>query len=157
MVRVLFVCLGNICRSPTAEGVFRRLVQERGLSARILVDSAGTSGWHEGAPPDPRTLRHAKKRGFDLSDLRARRVREDDFARFDHVLAMDDANLAALRAVCPPAYAGKLRLFLACAPDVGCREVPDPYEGGEDGFEHVLDLCETAARALLEEIVAAGV
>jgi protein-tyrosine phosphatase len=152
MVRVLFVCLGNICRSPTAEGVFRQLVAARGLSDRIEVDSAGTGGWHAGDPPDPRTVQAAARRGLDLSTLRARQVRREDFAAFDHVLAMDEANLRALELLRGDSARARLRLFLACAPDVGCTEVPDPYDGGPAGFERVLDLCEAAARALLDEI-----
>ena len=153
MVRVLFVCLGNICRSPTAEGVFKQLVDARGLADRIDVDSAGTGGWHVGDPPDPRTVRAARARGLDLSTLRARQVTRADFERFDHVLAMDEANLRALQLLRPQApHRARLRLFLSCAPDVGCVEVPDPYDGGPDGFERVLDLCEAAAAALLDEI-----
>ena len=150
-MRVLFVCLGNICRSPTAEGVFRRLLDERGLARRVEVDSCGVGDWHVGKAPDPRTREAAARRGIDLSTLRARQLRDEDFRRFDYLLAMDHDNLAAIRARAPVAHDAHLGLFLAFAgwPD---RAVPDPYYGGEAGFEEVFDLVEQGARGLLAEI-----
>jgi len=150
--RVLFVCLGNICRSPTAHGIFLRLVEEEGLAERILVDSAGTHAYHIGEPPDRRAQEAARKRGFELNSLRARRAVEEDFERFDYVLAMDRSNFEHLRAICPTHAEHKLRLFLTYAPDLGVDEVPDPYYGGTAGFERVLDIIEEAARGLLSEI-----
>lgn len=152
MVSVLFVCLGNICRSPTAHGVFQRLVHEEGLAEHILVDSAGTHAYHINEPPDRRASAAARKRGVDLSALRARRAVEADFERFDYVLAMDRSNLEHLSTLCPPGAEHKLRLFLSYAPTLGYDEVPDPYYGGNAGFERVLDMIEEAARGLLAEI-----
>lgn len=151
-VRVLFVCMGNICRSPTAHGVFRNIVAEAGLADRIEVDSAGTHAYHVGEPPDARAMSTARKRGVDLSDLRARSASRSDFENFDYVLAMDRENLEVLRRLCPRGQEEKLRLFLDFAPDLGRREVPDPYYGGAMGFERVFDMVEEAARGLLEEI-----
>jgi protein-tyrosine phosphatase len=151
-IRVLFVCMGNICRSPTAEGVFRAQVARAGLSERILTDSAGTHGYHIGAPPDPRSVKAAAARGVDISDLRARMVRAEDVARFDYVLAMDRQNHDALATLCKAPANDCLRMFLDFAPEQRRREVPDPYYGGADGFEHVLDLCEAAARGLLAHL-----
>ena len=148
--------MGNICRSPTAEGVFRHLVGEAGLSDQILIDSAGTHGYHAGEPPDRRATAAAAKRGYDLSGQRARQVSEEDFARFDYVLAMDRANLAHLRAVCPLQHTTKLRLFLEFSERFVEREVPDPYYGGAQGFERVLDLAEDAARGLLMHLQQQG-
>lgn len=147
--RVLFVCMGNICRSPTAEGVTRTLAQQQGLADRFEFDSAGTHGYHVGNPPDERTRKAARQRGFDLAALRARQVSEFDFVRFDHILAMDRENLHLLRKACPEEHRGKLRLFLELA-DVPEDEVPDPYYGGPEGFERVLDLVEAGAQALLK-------
>lgn len=147
MVKVLFVCTGNICRSPTAEGVFRHLVEEAGLSHRIAADSAGTHGYHVGEPPDPRTRQAAKARGIDLSGLRARKLVAADFTAFDHILALDHGHLAHIRRVAPPSATAAVALFL---PDG--REVPDPYYGDGAHFEEVLDLCERGARALLDRI-----
>jgi len=152
MPRVLFVCMGNICRSPTAEGVFRQLVREAGLADRIEIDSAGTHGYHVGEPPDRRSQLAARRRGIELSDLRARQVVVEDFERFDWVLAMDKANLRLLRAMCPPERADRLRLLLSFAPEVGEAEVPDPYYGGDHGFERVLDLVEAGGRGLLAHL-----
>ncbi len=152
MVKVLFVCMGNICRSPTAHGVFRELVRQEGLEDAIQIDSAGTHAYHVGNPPDQRAQATARNRGIDLSDLRARQVNPEDFERFDYVLAMDEENLAILRELCPPGREERLRLFLDFAPQRPEREVPDPYYGGPQGFEHVFDLVEEAARGLLEEI-----
>ncbi len=152
MVKVLFVCMGNICRSPTAHGVFRELVRREGLEDAIQIDSAGTHAYHVGNPPDQRAQATARNRGIDLSDLRARQVSPEDFERFDYVLAMDEENLAILRELCPPGREDRLRLFLDFAPQRPEREVPDPYYGGPQGFEHVFDLVEEAARGLLEDI-----
>lgn len=144
------VCMGNICRSPTAEGVLRALAARESLA--LEVDSAGTHGYHVGDPPDERSVRHAGARGYDLTALRARTVAAADFERFDLVLAMDVANLERLRRDCPADQAHKLRLLMEYAPAKGVREVPDPYYGGADGFECVLDLVEDAARGLIAEI-----
>jgi protein-tyrosine phosphatase len=155
-ISVLFVCMGNICRSPTAEGVFVRKVHEAGLSERIRIDSAGTHAYHVGNPPDERTQRAALHRGYDLSALRARKVEAPDFTRFDYVLAMDADNLAILKAM--HVQAGEVRshlgLMMDFAADAGfAREVPDPYYGGEAGFERVLDMIEAATEGLLQQIV----
>jgi protein-tyrosine phosphatase len=150
-MRVLFVCMGNICRSPTAEGVFRHRLLQAGLHERVTVDSAGTGDWHVGKAPDGRSSQAALSRGYDLSSLRARQVLSDDFQRFDLILAMDHDNLARLQALRPASGGAELDLYLrryALALD----EVPDPYYGGADGFEQVLDLIEQASDALLAEI-----
>jgi protein-tyrosine phosphatase len=151
-MRILFVCMGNICRSPTAEGVFRAQVAAAGLNARIVTDSAGTHDYHIGEPPDPRSIKAAAARGIDISDLRARMVRAEDFSRFDLVLAMDQRNQQALADLCPAGTSDRLRMFMEFAPEAGRREVPDPYYGGSDGFSHVLDLCDAAARGLLKHL-----
>ena len=151
-VRVLFVCMGNICRSPTAEGVFKRHVRDAGLEGVILSDSAGTHKYHVGEPPDRRAREAAQRRGYDLTDLRARRVTTRDFETFDLVLAMDEHNLKLLRRQAPPEHAQKLRLFMEFASEQRLREVPDPYYGGQQGFESVLDLVEDAAQGLLHHI-----
>lgn len=152
MIRVLFVCLGNICRSPTAEGVFRALVAREGLTHAIATDSAGTADYHIGEPPDPRSRAAALKRGVDISDLRGRQIARDDFSRFHYVLAMDRSNYDSLARLCPTNARNRLRLFLEFAADAGLDEVPDPYYGGGDGFEHVLDLAEAASAGLLVHI-----
>jgi len=152
MIRVLFVCLGNICRSPTAEGVFRDLIRREGLADRIVTDSCGTSDWHIGGPPDERATAEAAKRGIDLSDLRARQIHRDDFAAFEYVLGMDDANIAKLLALCPPARQDRVKLFLSFAPEVGRADVPDPYYGGADGFSKVFDMIDAASKGLLADI-----
>lgn len=152
MVNVLFVCLGNICRSPTAEGVFRKLVAEANLAAQISADSAGTHAYHIGEPPDRRAQQAAARRGIDLSGLRGRQAVRSDFTEFDYVLAMDEENFANLRALCPTGQEHKLRLFLEFAPARREREVPDPYFGGDAGFDRVLDMIEEAARGLIEHI-----
>jgi len=149
MINVLFVCTGNICRSPTAEGVFRKLVTQAGLGARIGADSAGTHGYHVGEPPDPRTQAAAAKRGYDLSVLRARKVERADFQRFDLILAMDHDHHAILSRMAPVAVSHKLRLMMAYARRFSESEVPDPYYGGPQEFERVLDLLEDAAQGLL--------
>lgn len=151
-LRILFVCMGNICRSPTAEGVFRAQVAAAGLSERIVTDSAGTHGYHIGEPPDPRSIKAAAARGIDISDLRARMVRAEDFQHFDLVLAMDTQNQQALAELCATETLDRLRMFMDFAPDVKRREVPDPYYGGTEGFNHVLDLCDAAARGLLKHL-----
>lgn len=146
---ILLVCMGNICRSPTAEGVLRAFVEREGLQAVFEIDSAGTHGYHVGEPPDERARKAAQRRGYDLSQLRARRVDEVDFTRFDRILAMDRDNLSLLKRACPPEYRYKLGLFLDYATRFDDREVPDPYYGGGEGFEHVLDLVEDAAQGLI--------
>jgi protein-tyrosine phosphatase len=151
-VSVVFVCMGNICRSPTAEAVFRHYVENAGLSEHIQIDSAGTHDYHVGDPPDSRTRRAAQQRGYDMSNLRGRQVGESDFSRFDYVLAMDKANLDILQRITPPGSKIQARLFLEYARHSAEREVPDPYYGGSDGFERVLDMVEDAAQGLLEEI-----
>lgn len=152
-IRVLFICMGNICRSPTAEGVFRHLVEQQGLTEQIIIDSAGTHDYHIGEPPDARAQVAAARRGYDLSGLRARQVARDDFSTFDYILAMDKANLGLLRQQCPDDYRDRLKLFLEFADHGALREVPDPYYGGAQGFEQVLDLAEQGARGLLREII----
>ena len=153
MVRVLFVCLGNICRSPTAEGVMRHLVSEAGLSHAVEVRSAGTHAYHVGEGADPRSTRHARRRGYDLTGHRARRVAPSDFDEYDYVLAMDDDNLRNLRAMAGKgrrrAHVGRL---LDLAPRVKFDQVPDPYATGDEGFELVLDMVESACEALLDDI-----
>jgi len=144
--------MGNICRSPTAEAVFRHYVENAGLSEQIQVDSAGTHDYHIGDAPDLRAQRAAQQRGYDMSGLRGRRVGEIDFHRFDYVLAMDKANFAILQSLAPPASDTQLRLFLEYAQHHAEREVPDPYYGGADGFERVLDMVEDAAEGLLQHI-----
>jgi protein-tyrosine phosphatase len=140
------VCLGNICRSPTAEAVLRAKLEAAGLTQRVSVDSAGTGNWHIGSPPDERSQRHAAKRGYDLSALRGRQVAEDDFHRFDLILAMDQDNLADLQRFAPHgASRAEVRLFAS-------TEVPDPYTGGAAGFEHVLDLVESASDAWVKNL-----
>ena len=150
--RLLFVCMGNICRSPTAEGVVRAQVHKAGLARRVEIDSAGTQRYHIGKPPDARAQKAALRRGYDLSRLRARRVSEADFARFDRILAMDLDNLEILQRDCPPEHRHKLGLFLEYSCGFAEREVPDPYYGNDAGFEHVLDLIEDAARGLVESL-----
>ena len=150
-VSVLFVCMGNICRSPTAEGVFRHFVNEAGLDEEITVDSAGTHAYHVGEPPDRRAMAAAERRGVSLVGLKARRVTDDDFERFDHIIAMDEDNLIKLQEQSTDEYRDKISLFLSFAVDTE-TEVPDPYYGGGAGFERVLDLVEKASRGLLETL-----
>lgn len=151
-VAVLFVCLGNICRSPTAEGVFRKLVEDAGLGERVRIDSAGTAGYHVGATPDARAMAAAKSRGFDLSAIRARHVVAADFAAFDLILAMDEENLADLRRAAPADTRAQLRLLLEFAPGADVSAVPDPYYGGKNGFEQVLDLVTDACAGLVADL-----
>ena len=153
---VLFVCRGNICRSPTAEGVFRERAARAGMGRRIVVASAGTGDWHVGEPPDRRSIAHAARRGYDLRKLRARQICELDFQRFRWMFAMDRGILKELASMRPPDYDGHLGLFLEFAPQLGLTEVPDPYFGAADGFEHVLDLIEAASDSLLERIGGRG-
>lgn len=150
-VRVLFVCLGNICRSPTAEGVFRRLLERERLESVIHVDSAGTHAYHVGSPPDARAQEAALRRGIDLSALRGRRTGPEDMAVFDHVLAMDRENLANLISI-SGGHQGKVRLFMEYSERFDETEVPDPYYGGANGFERVLDMIEDASEGLLREL-----
>jgi len=152
MIKVLFVCLGNICRSPSAEGVFRKLVEEQGLLDQVEIDSAGTHAYHVGSAPDDRAQEAARQRGIDMSALRGRRVDEGDFYIFDYVLAMDESNEYHLREMAPAEEVHKVTLFLNFAPERSENEVPDPYYGGHSGFEHVLDLIEDASAGLLADI-----
>jgi low molecular weight protein-tyrosine phosphatase len=150
MVRVLFVCMGNICRSPIAQGVFENMLRREGLEDRVFVDSAGTGDWHVGSPPDERAQRSASLRGLDLSSQRARQVRSEDCDTFDYVLTMDEQNYRMVSSLCRGSAV--VRPFLDFATDSPEREVPDPYYGGPDGFERVLDLVEEASEGLLEDI-----
>ncbi len=152
-IAILFVCMGNICRSPTAEGVLRQRAQGHALGRRLIIDSAGTGGWHAGEAPDARSMQHARQRGYDLSGQRARQVKVQDFAEFDLILAMDHDNLANLREKCPPQHRHKLALFMHYAPQCGSEVVPDPYYGGAQGFEQVLDYCEQASDGLLAALL----
>jgi protein-tyrosine phosphatase len=150
--RVLFICLGNICRSPTAEGVLRQLVAQEAPNLTIEIDSAGTADYHLGAPPDSRSQRAALRRGIDLSGLRARQVTQDDFARFDLILAMDRDNLRELQAMKPDDSHAALKLFLEYAPELNLHDVPDPYYRDASAFEEVLDLTSVASRGLLAKL-----
>ena len=152
MVKVLFVCMGNICRSPTAHGVFENMIENQALSHLVEVDSAGTHAYHVGEPPDGRATATARQRGVDLTRQRARKVVNSDFDEFDYVLAMDSDNLSNLHRICPAEMKHKVKLFLDFAPHTGESEVPDPYYGGQKGFEHVFDLVEAASNGLLEDI-----
>jgi protein-tyrosine phosphatase len=152
MVKILFVCMGNICRSPTAEGVFRHKAIEAGLDDQIHIDSAGTIAYHVGHPPDLRAQRAALKRGIDLSTQRARRVTSKDFEEFDLVIAMDSDNHYELEAICPKGHEDRLHMFLKFARNSSETDVPDPYYGGGNGFELVLDLIEDASEGLLQHL-----
>lgn len=151
-VKVLFVCMGNICRSPTAEAVFKGMVERAGLADRIESDSAGTHDYHVGEAPDGRAQSAARMRGYEMGSLCARQVTRRDFVEFDYVLAMDEANLARLQRLAPPGHAATLKLFMEFAGQDAPREVPDPYYGGTQGFERVLDMVEQAARGLLDHL-----
>lgn len=152
-IKVLFVCMGNICRSPTADVVFRHQVKEAGLDQQIMVDSAGTHAYHIGDPPDPRAQRSALQRGYEMHDLRARAVQQDDFIEFDYILAMDRDNLAILQERCPAQHSNKVSLLMQYSRGTNLRkEVADPYFGGQREFEEVLDMVEEASLGLLEHI-----
>lgn len=151
-VHILFVCMGNICRSPTAEGVFRYIVEKEGLDSWIKTDSAGTHAYHVGEQPDRRAQQTARDRGIDLSDLRGRKAVSQDFELFDYILAMDNDNYRLLQQLSTKENNSKLNLFLDFSKDYSETEVPDPYYGGDQGFEHVFDLVESASYGLLEEI-----
>jgi protein-tyrosine phosphatase len=153
-VSVLIVCTGNICRSPTAEGVMREQAKRRGLGDRVRVDSAGTHDYHVGDSPDPRTLSHASKRGYDLSAQRASQVKKEDFQAFDYILAMDRGHLRTLRDIAPAGSKAKLGLFLEASGQWKGEDVPDPYYGGVEAFEQVLDMVEEAAQRWLDRIEA---
>jgi len=150
-IKVLFVCMGNICRSPTAEGVFRHIIQNKGFDW-IKTDSAGTHAYHIGEPPDSRSQQTALSRGINLSDLRARKAVSQDFDSFDYVIAMDNDNYRNLESICPNKHINKLHLFLDFSKEYNESEVPDPYYGGAKGFEHVFDLVESASYGLITDI-----
>jgi len=152
MTKVLFVCMGNICRSPTAQGVFRKMVADAGISDIVQVESAGTHAYHVGEPPDARAEQAAKKRGYDIGDLRARQVTADDFRAADLILAMDWENLSMLQQQCPKAYKHKLQLLMRFAGEHDAATVPDPYYGGPEGFNTVLDYVEDACQGLLDVV-----
>lgn len=151
-MKVLFVCMGNICRSPTAVGVLRHLLEQEAPELDVTVDSAGTHGYHAGQPPDRRAQSAAKARGIDLSLLRARAVSDEDFAAYDVILAMDRDNHALLMDRCPAPYVSRVRMLMEFAGEGAPRDVPDPYYGSVNGFERVLDLVETACRGLLADL-----
>lgn len=153
-IGVLFVCMGNICRSPSAEGVFREVAKRAGWTRKLIIDSAGTHDYHIGEPPDVRAIASAQQRGYDIRKLRARQVEPKDFARFDWILAMDRNILQRLVEMRPNDFSGHVGLLLDLVPHLGAREVPDPYYGGPDGFERMLDLIEPASEALLARISA---
>ena len=155
-IKVLFVCMGNICRSPTAEGVFAKLLKERNLEEHFVIDSAGTHAYHVGEVPDLRAQQAALERDIKLSHLRARKVIMEDFEDFDFLLAMDDENYAALMNACPEEYKDKISYFLDYAPQLDAREVPDPYYGGKYGFERVLDMIEAASAGFLNTLQKTG-
>jgi protein-tyrosine phosphatase len=152
MTKVLFVCMGNICRSPTAEGVFRKMVRDAGLEGSVKIDSAGTHAYHVGEPPDVRAQQAARKRGYEIGDLRARQITQDDFRDFDLILAMDWENLALLQQQCPRAYKHKLHLLMRFAGEHDAATVPDPYYGSPEGFNTVLDYVEDACQGLIEVV-----
>lgn len=154
-ISVLFVCMGNICRSPTAEGVFRHMVEKAGFAENVIVDSAGTHAYHVNEPADRRAQEAAKRRGYSLEEIRARRVQDDDFERFDYIIAMDQLNHATLVDLADEKYHDKIHLFLEFSSGRE-DEVPDPYYGGPTGFERVLDLVEGASNGLLAELKSKG-
>ncbi len=151
-ISILFVCTGNICRSPTAEGVFRSMVESNNLSSQIKIDSAGTHGYHIGEPPDKRSQQAAQKRGIDLSNQRARQLTVGDFQSFNYLLVMDHSNYLWASQICPSEHNHKLKYFLEFAPELNRKDVPDPYYGGGRGFEDVLDMIEKASQGLLEHL-----
>lgn len=154
MYKVLFVCTGNICRSPTGEALFRNLVAEDGLSDQISTDSCGMGSWHVGGPADRRTVATAKARGVDMSDLRARQIRSSDFEEFDLLLAMDRSHYRDMKAMCPTEYQDRIQMFLGFGGTMGSADVPDPYYGGASGFDDVFDMVQDGSRALLDHIKA---
>ena len=151
-MRILFVCLGNICRSPTVEGVARELARREAAHLALQFDSAGTADYHVGDPPDPRSIRAALTRGYDLTSLRARQLTRSDFQRFDLLLAMDEENLSNMMRMAPPGHAVRARLFFSLAIKAGTTRVPDPYYGDAAGFERVIDLAEQGVRGLLRDL-----
>lgn len=151
---VLFVCMGNICRSPTAHGVFQHMLDSSGLAQRVRVDSAGTHNYHPGSPPDARSQKHARQRGYDLSGLRARQIEDADFESYDLILVMDWDNLALVQAECPPAHLQKIRRLTEFCLLSDTPVVPDPYHSGAAGFEQVLDLVQDACDGLLQHVKA---
>ena len=152
-IKVLFVCMGNICRSPTAEGVFNKLLEDLGTANRFVVDSAGTHAYHVGESPDSRAQQTARNRGVKLSEIRARKVSAADFDEFDYILAMDSDNYQLLVNACPSEHQHKIKLFLEFAPDRKENNVPDPYFGGQNGFEHVFDLVEDASQGFYQTVI----
>jgi len=152
-IKVLFVCMGNICRSPTAEGVFTKLVEDKGTRDRLIIDSAGTHAYHVGEQPDSRAQQTAKQRGIDLSFIRGRKFSRSDFEEFDYILAMDQANYQILVDVCPIGYLDKVKMFLDYAPNREESDVPDPYYGGQNGFNHVFDLVEDASQGFYNSVI----
>ncbi len=152
LLAIPFVCSGNICRSPTAEGIFRHLLAKAGLEGRVRIDSAGLHGLHQGEPPDQRSQAAARLCGFEIGDLRARTVQAGDFGEFDFIAAMDQGHLLDLGRLCPPDLRERISLLMDFAPKAGYREVPDPYYGGPDGFELVLALCEAGTQGLLDHV-----
>ncbi|GMV99371.1 MAG: phosphotyrosine protein phosphatase [Candidatus Hydrogenedentota bacterium] len=154
MVKVLFVCMGNICRSPTAEALMRHHAKARGLAHRIHIDSAGTHAYHVGETPDPRSRQEAERRGVSMADIRARAVEPGDFESFDYILVMDDVNYEHLIRICPPSHRGKIQYLLSYHPETELTSVPDPYYGGARGFIHVFDLVEGGIRGFIEHLEA---
>lgn len=152
-VKVMFVCMGNICRSPTAHGVFRKLVEDEGYADEIYIESSGTHAYHVGEPPDSRAQQTALGRGLDLSDLRAQRIKDTDFEHFDYILPMDRDNYEILLSSSSPDHHHKIRMFLSFAASLSSKEVPDPYYGGPGGFEQVFDMVEAGSRGLLQDII----
>ncbi len=152
VVRILFVCLGNICRSPMAEGVFRSVVESRGLSDKFEIDSAGTGAWHVGSPPDERAQKVLLDNGMDISGLRARQIKRNDFESFDYIIAMDQSNYSNIVKLNPDVADGKVHMMLGFASHVGEVDVPDPYYGGDEGFEHVLYLVREASEGILASL-----
>ena len=151
-VKVMFICMGNICRSPTAHGVFRKLVEDEGYADNIYIESSGTHAYHVGEPPDSRAQQTAHERGINLSDLRGQRIKSSDFAEFDYLLPMDQDNYDILLSSSPKEHRDKIKMFLSFAPTLTSREVPDPYYGGPGGFDQVFDMVEAGSRGLLDDI-----